>query len=203
MEHRLRLRALHAIARMVEEGHPTSHGHAERVADLAAALAERLGWPAVDVSALREAAILHDIGKIIVPKSVLLKPGGFTPGEWAQMRNHPVVGDDMLEDVLSDVQRGWVRGHHERWDGDGYPDSLARAAIPEGARILAVADSWDVMTSDRVYSDALTRDEAIAEVRGSAGRQFDPRAAAALIEIVELAEPLALIADEVRVSQGE
>ena len=203
MEHRLRLRALHAIARMVEEGHPTSHGHAERVADLAATLAERLGWPAVDISDLREAAILHDIGKIIVPKSVLLKPGGFTPGEWTQMRNHPVVGDDMLEDVLSDVQRAWVRGHHERWDGDGYPDGLAGTAIPEGARILAAADSWDVMTSDRVYSDALTCDEAIAEVRGSAGRQFDPGAAAALIGVVELVAPVGLIADEVRVSLGE
>ncbi|MDP1847968.1 MAG: PAS domain S-box protein [Solirubrobacteraceae bacterium] len=193
-EHRLRLRALHAIARMVEEGHPTSHGHAERVADLAAALAERLDWAAVDVSALREAAILHDIGKIIVPKSVLLKPGRFTAEEWAQMRTHPVVGNDMVEDVLSDLQRAWVRGHHERWDGDGYPDGLAGDAISQGARILAVADSWDVMTSARVYSAALTLDEAIAEVGREAGRQFDPRVADVL---------LALVADEVRATPGE
>jgi len=193
-ERRLRLRALHAIARMVEEGHPTSHGHAERVADLAASLAERLDWPAEDVSALREAAILHDVGKIIVPKSVLLKPGRFTPEEWAQMRTHPIVADDMLDDVLSDVQRAWVRGHHERWDGDGYPDGLAGTAIPVGARILAVADSWDVMTSARVYSGALTLDEAIGEVRRVAARQFDPHVAAALV---------ALVAGAVRVTPEE
>jgi diguanylate cyclase (GGDEF)-like protein/PAS domain S-box-containing protein len=184
VEHRLRLRALHAIARMVEEGHPSSKGHAERVADLAAALAQRLGWPASGAGALRDAAILHDVGKIIVPKSVLLKTSTFSEAEWAQMRTHPVVGDDMLEDILSRVQRGWVRGHHERWDGAGYPDALAETAIPEGARILAMADSWDVMTSTRVYSGALTRDEALEEVRRAAGRQFDPRVAAALVELI-------------------
>jgi len=85
---------------MVEEGHPTSRGHAERVAGLAGALTQRLGWPASGVSALRDAAILHHVGKIIVPKSVLLKAGSFTEAEWAQMRTHPIVGDDMLEDIL-------------------------------------------------------------------------------------------------------
>jgi diguanylate cyclase (GGDEF)-like protein/PAS domain S-box-containing protein len=184
VEHRLRLRALHAIARMVEEGHPTSQGHAERVADLAGALAQRLGWPASAASALRDAAILHDVGKIIVPKSVLLKTGPFTEAEWAQMRTHPVVGDDMLEDIISEVQRSWVRGHHERWDGAGYPDGLAGTAIPEGARILAVADSWDVMTSARVYSGALAPDAAIDEVRRAAGRQFDPCVAAVLVALI-------------------
>jgi HD-GYP domain-containing protein (c-di-GMP phosphodiesterase class II) len=183
-EHRLRLRALHAIARMVEQGHPTSQGHADRVADLAGALAQRVGWPASAVSALREAAVLHDVGKIIVPKSVLLKTGQFTEAEWAQMRTHPVVGDDMLEDILSVVQRSWVRGHHERWDGAGYPDGLADTGIPEGARILAMADSWDVMTSARVYSGALTSDDALDEVRRAAGRQFDPCVAAVLVELI-------------------
>jgi HD-GYP domain-containing protein (c-di-GMP phosphodiesterase class II) len=169
---------------MVEQGHPTSQGHADRVADLAGALAQRVGWPASAVSALREAAVLHDVGKIIVPKSVLLKTGQFTEAEWAQMRTHPVVGDDMLEDILSVVQRSWVRGHHERWDGAGYPDGLADAAIPEGARILAMADSWDVMTSARVYSGALTSDDALGEVRRAAGRQFDPCVAAVLVELI-------------------
>ena len=184
VEHRLRLRAMHAIARMVEQGHPTSDGHAERVADLAVSLAERLGWSPAEARALREAGVLHDIGKVIVPKSVLLKPGAFTDEEWAQMRQHPVVGDDMLEGVLSPMQRAWVRGHHERWDGGGYPDGLAGDATAQGARILAVADSWDVMTSARVYSGALTIDEALQEVLRAANTQFDPLVASVLVELV-------------------
>jgi len=114
---------------------------------------------ATGVSALRDAAILHDVGKIIVPKSVLPKAGSFTEAEWAQMRTHPLVGDDMLEDILSDAQRTWVRGHRERWDGAGSPDCLAGTGIPEGAGVLAMADSSDVMTSARVCSGALIRDD--------------------------------------------
>ena len=110
------------------------------------------------------------------------------------MRTHPIVGDDMLEDILSDAQRTWVRGHHERWDGAGYPDGLAATGIPEGARILAMADSWDVMTSARVYSVALIRDEAIEEVRRTAARQFDPQVAAALVELIGDDVPVAPLA---------
>jgi diguanylate cyclase (GGDEF)-like protein/PAS domain S-box-containing protein len=182
-EHRLRVRAMHALARIVEQGHPTSDGHAERVADLAAELAERLHWSPSAVRALRDAGVLHDVGKVIVPKSTLLKPGAFTAEEWVQMRRHPAVGDDMLEGVLSDMQRGWVRGHHERWDGRGYPSGLAADAISQGARILAVADSWDVMTSVRVYGEALAFDQAIQEVRRATGGQFDPGVAKALVEL--------------------
>jgi diguanylate cyclase (GGDEF)-like protein len=184
VEQQLRLRAMHAVARIVEQGHPTSDGHAERVADLAAELAERLGWKPADVRALRGAGVLHDIGKVIVPASTLLKPGSFTQEEWAQMRLHPVIGDDMLEGVLSDMQRAWVRGHHERWDGRGYPSGLAADAISQGARILAVADSWDVMTSVRLYSDALAFDEAVKEVQRSTGAQFDPSVASVLVDLV-------------------
>lgn|GEM_PF-1706098 len=183
-EHRLRVRAMHALARIVEQGHPTSDGHAERVADLAAELAERLHWSPAAVRSLRDAGVLHDVGKVIVPKSTLLKPGSFTAAEWAQMRLHPVVGDDMLEGVLSDIQRAWVRGHHERWDGRGYPAGLAADAISQGARILSVADAWDVMTSVRVYSGALAFDEALAEVRRSTGGQFDPSVASVLVELL-------------------
>jgi diguanylate cyclase (GGDEF)-like protein/PAS domain S-box-containing protein len=191
-EHGMRLRAMHAIARIVEQGHPTSDGHAERVADLAVTLAERSGWAPADARALREAAVLHDVGKIIVPKSVLLKPGRFSDEEWAQMRRHPAVGDDMLEGLLSSLQRAWVRGHHERWDGGGYPDALAGEHIPEGARIIAVADSWDVMTSARVYSSPLTIPGAIEEVQRSAGRQFDPSVVATLVELLVETQPRAL-----------
>ena len=191
-EHGMRLRAMHALARVVEQGHPTSDGHAERVADLAAALAERAGWTPAGARALREAGVLHDVGKIIVPKSVLLKPGRFTDAEWEQMRRHPAVGDDMLDGLLSSLQRSWVRGHHERWDGGGYPDGLGGDAIPEGARILAVADSWDVMTSARIYSSPLSFDDAVDEVRRSAGSQFDPCVVARLLEMLGAARPAEL-----------
>ncbi len=135
----MRLRAVQTIARIVEQGHPSSDGHAERVADLASSLAQRSGWAPAQARALREASLLHDVGKIVLARSVLLKPTAFDDAEWEQMRRHPVVGSDMLEGLLSVVQRAWVRGHHERWDGGGYPDGLAGEAIPEGARILAVA----------------------------------------------------------------
>jgi HD-GYP domain-containing protein (c-di-GMP phosphodiesterase class II) len=95
----------------------------------------------------------------------------------------------MLEGLLSNLQRKWVRGHHERWDGGGYPDGLASSHIPEGARILAVADSWDVMTSARAYSRALTFHEARDEVRRSAGGQFDPAIVDVLFEQLVAAEP--------------
>jgi HD-GYP domain-containing protein (c-di-GMP phosphodiesterase class II) len=115
-------------------------------------------------------------------KSVLLKPARFDDAEWAQQ--HPVVGDDMLEGLLSRLQRSWVRGHHERWDGRGYPDALADTSIPEGARILVVADSWDVMTSARAYSGALSHDDALAAVRRCAGLQFDPAVVAVLVALM-------------------
>ena len=178
----MRLRAVHAIARIVEQGHPSSDGHAERVADLASSLAQRSGWAPAQARALREASLLHDVGKIVLARSVLLKPTAFDDAEWEQMRRHPVVGADMLEGLLSVGQRTWVRGHHERWDGGGYPDGLAGETIPEGARILAVADSWDVMTSARVYSGARALDDALDEVRRCAGRQFDPAVATALVD---------------------
>ncbi len=190
-ERGMRLQAVHAIARIVEQGHPTSDGHAERVADLAGSLAERSGWLPAQTRALREAAVLHDVGKIVIPRSILVKPTAFDEAEWAQMRQHPVVGDDMLEGLLSRLQRSWVRGHHERWDGRGYPDTLDGPAIPVGARILAVADSWDVMTGARVYSGALTLDDALAEVRRCAGRQFDPAVVDVLVDLVSSGTPAA------------
>jgi diguanylate cyclase (GGDEF)-like protein/PAS domain S-box-containing protein len=190
-ERAIRLRAVHAIACIVEQGHPTSDGHAERVADLAAELAERLGWPQAQVRALREAAVLHDVGKIIMPRSMLVKSSAFDEGEWTQMRRHPLVGEDMLEGLLSRLQRTWVRGHHERWDGHGYPDGLAGKRIPDGARILAVADSWDVMTSARGYSEALNPDTALTEVRRCAGRQFDGAVVDVLEDLMDRAPSIA------------
>jgi HD-GYP domain-containing protein (c-di-GMP phosphodiesterase class II) len=120
------------------------------------------------------------VGKIAIPDSILSKPGRLREDEFAVVRTHAAIGAEMLTDVLSPEQVAWVRGHHERWDGRGYPDGLRGEEIPEGARVLALADAWDVMTSQRSYTSALAVEEAAAEVRECSGTQFCPAAAEAL-----------------------
>jgi len=130
-------------------------------------------------------ALLHDIGKIRVPESILLKAGPLTDEQWEVMRSHPEVGERILapmqslEDVLP-----IVRSSHERWDGTGYPDGLAGEAIPLGARIVAVCDAYHAMVEDRPYRKALSRGDAIEEMRNAGGSQFDPDCVNALLEVL-------------------
>src|SRR5690606_35803853 len=138
------LQSIRVLARAVDAKDPSTREHSERVADLAVAIATALGWPVERAAALREAGLVHDVGKIAVPDALLAKPGRLTARELAVVRTHAAIGAEMLSDVLSPEQVAWVRGHHERWDGRGYPDGLAGDAIPEGARVLALADAWDV-----------------------------------------------------------
>jgi putative nucleotidyltransferase with HDIG domain len=154
--------------------------HSERVADLAGRLASRMGWAGERIALLREAALVHDVGKIGVSDSILFKDGGLSEAEYGQVKRHAALGADIASEVLSAEQVGWVRSHHERWDGTGYPDGLAGAAIPEGAQVLAVADAFDVMTGSRHYSAPITPEEAVEECRLHAGRQFAPRVVEAL-----------------------
>jgi HD-GYP domain-containing protein (c-di-GMP phosphodiesterase class II) len=142
------------------------------VADVAAGIATALGWPEESVGRLRDAARVHDVGKIGVPDSVLLKPGPLTPDEFRRMQLHAELGAQIAEEVLDDDQVAWIRAHHERQDGSGYPSALAGGAIPEGAAILALADAWDVMTSDRPYRTGMDPRDAVAECRRCAGTQF-------------------------------
>jgi len=144
---------------------------------------------------LRRGALLHDIGKIGVPDNILRKPAALSEAEWVTMRKHPEFGARIVAGIpfLEDVAR-IVRHHHERWDGRGYPDGLAGEDIPLGARIFAVADSFDAMTSDRPYRRAMTIDEARAEVARCRGTQFDPTVADAFARIGH--ERLARVADE-------
>ncbi len=193
------LQSIRVLARAVEAKDPAILGHSERVADLAVAIATALGWRAERAAALREAGLVHDVGKIAIPEAILLKPGRLTQSETATVRTHAAIGAEMLRDVMTDEQVRWVRGHHERWGGGGYPDRLRGEEIPDGARILGLADAWDVMTSDRVYSAALTREEAIAEVRDWTRTQFWPEAVAAL---ERLAAAGALPADAPAVEAG-
>jgi diguanylate cyclase (GGDEF)-like protein/PAS domain S-box-containing protein/putative nucleotidyltransferase with HDIG domain len=177
--------SLRALARAVDAKDHSTLRHSERVAQLAALLAEALGWPARRVSQLREAGLLHDVGKIGVPDAVLFKPERLTPEEYEQVKLHAPLGARIAAEVLSLEQVAWIRHHHERWDGRGYPDGLVGADAPDGARLLALADAWDVMTSARVYKSPVTFQEALAECRRHAGGQFAPDAVEALAGLME------------------
>ena len=144
---------------------------------------------------LHEAALVHDVGKIGVPDAILLKPARLDPDEYREVKRHPRLSAEIVDDVLSDEQVAWVLGHHERFDGRGYPDGLAGDSIPIGARILAAADAWDVMTSERPYSGARSPQEALTEMRELSGRQFCPSVVAALERMLGDQESPPLAAD--------
>ncbi|OYT70908.1 MAG: hypothetical protein CFK49_11555 [Armatimonadetes bacterium JP3_11] len=156
------------------------------------AMAHRLKLSSEELNDIERGALLHDIGKIGVPDSILYKPGPLTPEEWEIMKQHPVIGYRMCMKV--DELRSAapiVLHHHERWDGGGYPYGLAGEAIPLGARIFAIADTLDAMTSDRPYRKALSFAEAREEIIRCAGKQFDPEMVKLFLEIPE--EELRLI----------
>jgi putative nucleotidyltransferase with HDIG domain len=176
---------LRSLASALEARDAYTQGHSQRVADLSAQLAEKLG---VDEAARREiysAALLHDIGKIGVRDEVLLKPGKLTEAEMATIRNHPIFGDAILAPLrFMGRVTGMVKHHHERWDGGGYPDGLEGEEIPLASRIVAVADTFDALTSDRPYRDRRSVAETLDIIREEKGHQFDPRVVDALFEIV-------------------
>jgi putative nucleotidyltransferase with HDIG domain len=174
------LQSIRVLARAVDAKDRSTRQHSERVAEIAKVLAAELGWSPEDAGALRDAGLVHDVGKIAVPDAILFKPDRLTEAEFQRVTAHAALGAEIVADVLSADQVAWVRGHHERWDGTGYPDRLEGARIPEGARILTLADAWDVMTSERPYGVPLSREDALAECRRCSGAQFWPAAVDAL-----------------------
>ncbi len=172
--------ALFGLAEAIEAKDPYTKGHCGRVAAYSLVLARAAGYPADGLEALEFGAFLHDIGKIGIRDSVLLKPGPLDEAEWAHMREHPLKGFDiaskivMLHPIMSAV-----RNHHERWDGSGYPDKMKDTEIPLAARIVAIADAYDAMSTDRPYKQALSLDECEAILRKTAGKMYDPE----LIEV--------------------
>jgi putative nucleotidyltransferase with HDIG domain len=166
--------------------------HCRDVVDLAMAVGQRLGLPADRIRNLEFAALLHDVGKVAIPKAIINKPGTLDADEWAVIRGHTIEGQRMLERVggfMRDVGL-IVRSHHERWDGGGYPDGLAGPAIPLEARIIACCDAWNAMTTTRSYREALSRDVATHELLANAGSQFDPDAVTALLAVVARTPPI-------------
>jgi len=177
---------IRALVAAVDAKDPHTAHHSERVTAWALKLAAAVGLDNEAMQELEFAAIMHDVGKIAVPEGVLLKPGSLSDEEWALMKKHPVVGAEIVAKVgaLTEVAR-IVRHHHERWDGWGYPDGLAGEAIPRLSRIIAVADAYDAMTSNRAYRRAYTKEYAVAAIRENLGTQFDPELGAAMCELLE------------------
>jgi putative nucleotidyltransferase with HDIG domain len=150
------------------------------------AVAQTLDLSAAARRNLEFGALLHDVGKIAIPKEIINKPGQLSAQEWQVIKTHTVEGQRMLERVGGFMREVGqiVRSHHERWDGSGYPDGLRGEEIPLEARIIACCDAWNAMRTDRSYRQALTHEQALAELQANSGRQFDPRVVDALLDVV-------------------
>jgi diguanylate cyclase (GGDEF)-like protein len=169
-----RYRAAASLAKAVDARDGFTGSHSDRVGELAARIARRLGVEEAQIELTRVAASLHDLGKLAIPEEILRKPGTLNESERLVLQRHPQIGHRMLESLGVEPIADWVLHHHERWDGDGYPDRLRGEEIPLGARIIFVADAYDAMTSERVYERSLSPSEALEELERCSGSQFDP-----------------------------
>jgi putative nucleotidyltransferase with HDIG domain len=163
-----------------------TEGHSVRVADLTLSLARTMGSSAADLVHIRRGALLHDMGKMGIPDGILLKPGALTGDEWVLMRQHPQLAYDMLEPI------NYLRPaldiplyHHEKWDGSGYSHGLEGEQIPLSARLFAVIDVYDALTSNRPYRKAWSEENAIEHVKAGAGTHFDPRAVGCFVAMLQ------------------
>ncbi|HUK93964.1 MAG TPA: HD-GYP domain-containing protein [Gaiellaceae bacterium] len=173
------------LSRAIEARDPYTQGHSARVTVLAEAIARRLGWDEERLAHLQVGGPLHDLGKLAISDDVLSKPGRLDESELAQIREHPKLGARFLFRIAS-LRKAlpYVLYHHERWDGRGYPTGRSGEQIPVEARVLAVADAFDAMTSDRPYRRALSHEDALAELARCSGTQFDPEIVRVFLEVV-------------------
>jgi diguanylate cyclase (GGDEF)-like protein/putative nucleotidyltransferase with HDIG domain len=184
------LSEVYDIASAVEAKDPYTYGHSKRVNIYAAALAEKVGFSSDEVSALSAAALLHDIGKVGIPEKVLNKKGKLSKEDWEAIKAHPRLGANIIGNIPKLAPAvNTILYHHERWDGGGYPEGLKAEEIPLEARILAIADSFEAMTSARPYRPALSLEEVVTELRQGAGFQFDPRLVDTFVDIVQAGLP--------------
>jgi HD-GYP domain-containing protein (c-di-GMP phosphodiesterase class II) len=178
--------ALDALIGAVEVKDPYTHGHSARVAEMSSRIGLRIDLEPEALRGLHQGAYLHDVGKISVPDQVLNKPGGLDAEEWEAIKGHPVVGWELAKRARSLCDSlPAIRHHHERWDGSGYPDRLVGVDIPLMGRIVAVADVWDALTSDRAYRPAWPFDRAISHIAAGGGTLFDPLCVEAFLDVLE------------------
>jgi HD-GYP domain-containing protein (c-di-GMP phosphodiesterase class II) len=180
------LATMTSLAQVIEAKDRTTRGHLDRTQAYGLALAKRIDPGLVATPTLGYGFFLHDIGKVGVPEHILCKEGPLSGDEWDVMRRHPLVGAQIVTPIgfLSDTV-DLIRHHHERFDGNGYPDGLRGPEIPLSARIFSVADSFDAMTSDRPYRGSIGIERALVELRGGAGSQFDPEVVSIFVKMIE------------------
>ena len=172
------LSAVTALAYALEAKDKYTSGHSQRVADISVAIAKEMCLPQGSIQKIKLAGLVHDIGKIGVRESVLNKPGRLSDKEFEHIQKHPEIGEHILAPVSSSKEiLQWIRNHHERYDGTGYPDCLKGAQIPLCARILAISDAYEAMTSERPYRKAMSNKTAYAEIKRNKETQFDPEVA--------------------------
>jgi cyclic di-GMP phosphodiesterase len=178
-----------AVANAIEAREATMRGHCERISQLAVRIAAELGLGEDEVETVRIGAIVHDVGKIGIPDSILLNNGALTDDERALVRTHPLIGDRILEPVeLPAAVRCIVRHHHERWDGAGYPDGIAGEEIPLGARIVALADAVEAMSGERAYRLPLATQQIVSELKDGRGTQWQPELVDIVLDLVDRQE---------------
>ena len=175
-----------AFVSALEARDPYTRGHSRRVSEYAVRIAREMRLPPREMDLIREGAMLHDIGKIGITDAILHKPARLTDEEWARMQQHPAIGADIVADLAlnGDVVE-MIRSHHERCDGSGYPDALSAGQLKLSTRILAVADAYDAMTSDRPYRKGMSCAAALNELQAGAGAQFDRDVVAAMMRVME------------------
>lgn len=184
------IETVNVLANTIEGRDAYTHGHVERVAEYARCLAESLGWAPEHLRMLEFGALLHDIGKIVIPDTILNKSTPLSPAEWEAMKEHPAAGARILREI-SHLQSTlpYVLYHHERWDGSGYPHGLKGKDIPVEGRLLAIVDVYDALTTERPYHAARTRYEVIQFLQKSAGRQFDPHLVPMFVKAINSMHP--------------
>ena len=179
-------RVAQTLVRVLEAKDQYTKGHSDRVADYSEKLAIEMGLPKNRIALLKEAALLHDIGKMGVETTILRKDSSLTAEEGDIIHKHPAIGEDILKPVSLDKDiLAVIRGHHERYDGKGYPDRLKGDDINIMAAIVSVADSYDAMTSHRPYMKNMTKPEAVEQLKQNSGTQFNPKVVDAFIKVLE------------------
>ena len=179
------IETIKSLAEALEARDSYTKSHSDIVADYAKRIAEKMGLPFYEIKKIIQSALLHDLGKMAMPDGILNKPGPLNEKEWEEVRKHPEKSEEILKHLTFITFLPIIRHHHERFDGTGYPDKLSGEKIPLGARILAVADSFEAMTRDRSYRKALSKERAIEEIKRCSGSQFDPKVVMAFLEVLK------------------